>query len=175
MRAPWGLRSPELAKTGEGNPANLMAGFWLVRVRMGAGERWRGRSRRVRVTPVSNPWSLPWGGPIKCAEVGIGSSVGCGTSKAEQRARGRAKSARHHAGATNQRGKAPMIANSLRRGGIGANRAWGMVPYLGTMLGRAWRGVSISRQSARWAWVTGELERRRLCTREAGSESNEAG
>jgi hypothetical protein len=47
---------------------------------------------------------------------------------------GRAELAGHRGGAADQRTAAPASANSLQRAGIGANRAWEEVPYLGTTL-----------------------------------------
>jgi hypothetical protein len=59
-----------------------------------------------------------------CAEAGTTSGEGSGTP-------------RLHAGATDRRGRAPTSVNSLRRGRIGANTAWGKVPHLGTTLEEA--------------------------------------
>jgi hypothetical protein len=118
----------------------------------------------------SGEQSRPCGGVIECVEPSAGSSEGCGTARAKAQAQGGAKWAGHRAGAVNQHGKALASANSLRKGGIGANRVWGMVPYLGTTLGEAWCDVWSSVQRARRARITSELGRQMLCAREARSE-----
>jgi hypothetical protein len=88
---------------------------------------------------------------IECTRASASSGEGFGTPRAKKQARGGAKLIEHHADAVDRRAATPTSANSLRRGGIKANRARGMIPYLGMALEEAWRSVLSSRQSTRRA------------------------
>jgi hypothetical protein len=117
----------------------------------------------------SGEQSWPRGWVIGCAEADASFGEGCGMPRAKAQARGGAKSTRRRAGVVDQRVATSASTNSPQRErNRGKKGAW-MVPYLVTVLGDTWRGVWSSRWSARQGWVTGELGRRRLSAREAGS------
>jgi hypothetical protein len=63
---------------------------------------------------------------------------GFGTSGAKAWVRGRAASSGRRGGTATQNAIAPMSSNSLQISKIEANRAQGVVPYLGTALRKAW-------------------------------------
>jgi hypothetical protein len=108
----------------------------------------------------SGEQSRPRGGGIGCAKAGTTSGEGWGTPRAKEQSRGGAKSTRHRASAADRQGRAPTSANSLRQGIIGATRARGKVPHLGTALGDSRRGVWSFGWTAQRARFSGELGRR---------------
>jgi hypothetical protein len=84
------------------------------------------------------------GGAIERTEVGADFSGGFGTSGAKVWARGRATSTRWRGGTTDRCAIAPASSNSLQRSRIEAKGAWGVVPYLGLVLGKALHYVQSS-------------------------------
>lgn len=82
----------------------------------------------------------PRGGVIEHTEASMGFSGGggFGTSGAKAWVRGRAASSGRRGGTATQNAIAPMSSNSLQISKIEANRAQGVVPYLGTALRKAW-------------------------------------
>jgi hypothetical protein len=141
---------------------NMTGGEGMVEGALRAGRGYSGeQSRSLR-------------GGIGCAEANASSGEGRGTPRAKTRARGGAESTGHRAGTVNLRGRASVSVDSLRQGKIRVARAREKVPHLGTVLGKARRGVWSSEWPARWARFSGELWWWRLSARETKSGRNEA-
>jgi hypothetical protein len=162
-QAPGVLRSPELPRTGEGNPTNSMAGFWSCE------------------SGAESGWTTEAGGGASGGSVVLQRAIpvarrgdrtdGCGTPRAKAQARGRAKSIGRRAGVADRRVATLASTNSPQRERNQGKKGTRMVAYLGTVPREAWHDVWSSRCSARRARVTGELgRRRRLCAREARIE-----